>query len=211
MVVAGLFISGCHKRYQRHAKDLGHVKLVVERPAGATVESADADVAIPADETGVVETVAEVAMDVATVVLAAKAQKKLDRATSPGETRAAMAAGLLQSVDNESLPYKVGEKGRSRLVISIENYGLDASSGMPMAFVSTRTSIFNKQGKPVYRAMETCYRSIGPDAQIPIDSVDNLLAMKALSELGAKRMAKIMESLTEQCAEEIAAELVLHL
>ena len=140
-----------------------------------------------------------------------KAQKKLNKGTSAKETRDAMAVGLLQSVDNSALPYKVGEKGRSRLIISIEDYGLDASTGVPTAFVNTRTTITNKKGKVVYRAMEICRRSIGPDAQIPIDTVDELLAIQALSELGPKRMGKVLEQLTQTCAEEIATELVTHL
>ena len=208
-LLAGTMAStGCHKRYQKHADDLGHVKVVVRPPGNATVETGDLDTETP--ET-LAEAAVEAASEVATIVLASKAQKKLNRGTSAAETRAAMATGLLQSVDNEALPYKVGEKGRSRLIISIENYGLDASTGVPTAFMNTWTSIVNKQGKVVYRATEVCRRSIGPDAQIPLDTIDKLLAIHALSELGSKRMGKVLEQLTQTCAEEIAAELVTHL
>ena len=203
-----LSITGCHKRYQKHADDLGHVKVVVQKPGSATVETSDASGEAPQS---LAEAAVETASEVATVVLAAKAQKKLNRATSPDTTRDAMATGLLQSVDQEALPYKVGEKGRSRLIITIVNYGLDASTGEPTAFVNTRTSIKNKQGKVVYRASETCRRSIGPDAEIPFDTIDELLAVKALSELGTKRMERVLEQLTQTCAEEIAQELVTHL
>ena len=200
--------TGCHKRYQKHADQLGHVKVVVKTPGPAVVETGDADVEV---ENDVVEAAVEVAAEVATIVLATKAQKKLNKGTSAQETRDLMATGLLQSVDNAALPYKVGEKGRSRLIISIEDYGLDASTGVPTAFVNTRTTIMNKQGKVVYRAMEICRRSIGPDADIPFDTVDELLAIKALSELGPKRMGNVLEQLTETCAEEIATELVTHM
>ncbi|HCH63474.1 MAG: hypothetical protein CL927_06915 [Deltaproteobacteria bacterium] len=209
LLFGGLLAStGCHKRYQRHADDLGHVKVVVRDPGIATVQTGDSDIAEPETLT---EAAIETASEVATIVLASKAQKKLNRGTSAAETRAAMATGLLQSVDNEALPYKVGEKGRSRLIISIENYGLDASTGVPTAFMNTWTSIVNKQGKVVYRATEICRRSIGPDAQIPFDTVDELMAIHALSELGPKRMGKVLEQLTQTCAEEIATELVTHL
>ena len=132
--------TGCHKRYQKHADQLGHVKVVVKTPGPAVVETGDADVEV---ENDVVEAAVEVAAEVATIVLATKAQKKLNKGTSAQETRDLMATGLLQSVDNAALPYKVGEKGRSRLIISIEDYGLDASTGVPTAFVNTRTTIMN--------------------------------------------------------------------
>jgi hypothetical protein len=208
LLTAGLGSIGCHKRYQKHADQLGHVKVVVQTPGPAVVETGDPDVEL---ENDLVEAAIEVAAEVATIVLATKAQKKLNKGTSAKETRDSMATGLLQSVDNTALPYKVGEKGRSRLIISIQDYGLDASTGVPTAFVNTRTTITNKQGKVVYRAMESCRRSIGPDADIPFDTVDELMAIQALSELGPKRMGHVLEQLTETCAEEIATELVTHL
>ena len=113
LLAGSLAAAGCHKRYQKHADQLGHVKVVVQTPGPAVVETGSADVEV---ENDAVEAAVEIAADVATIVLATKAQKKLNKGTSAKETRDAMAVGLLQSVDNSALPYKVGEKGRSRLV-----------------------------------------------------------------------------------------------
>ena len=42
-------------------------------------------------------------------------------------------------------------------------------------------------------------------------TVQLLLAIQALSELGPKRMGTVLEQLTQTCAEEIATELITHL
>lgn len=111
-------------------------------------------------------------------------------------------------VDTTALPYKIGEKGCAHVVISIEACGLGASIGVPTALVSPRTTIRHKNGTGMHRATEVCRRSSKPDAQTPIDTIAELLALQARSELGPKRMGKVLEQRTETCAAEVTSELV---
>ena len=154
---------------------------------------------------------AEVGVQVASVLLGSKAQKKLDKAITSKEARDALKGAFMSDVDSQPLPYTVGDKGRARLTIEITDFGLDASSGQPMAFVRTKTTIHNKKGERVYRATETCTRSLGPGMDIPLSGADELIAVKTLSELSPKKMEKVVTGVVEQCAEEVSAELVTHL
>lgn len=206
--------TGCHGRYKRNADSLGKVQVVVRAPTSPEVVvngpsvSADTEDATPAE---VAREAAEVGMQVASVVLGAKAQKKLDRAVTTDEAKVALKSSFLSDLDAEALPYKVGEKGRARLTIEITDLGLDASSGTPSAFVRTRTTIHDKTGKKVYRATETCIRTLGPGMDIPMTSADELMAARQLADLSPKKMEKVVMGVVEQCAEEVAMELVTHL
>lgn len=213
-LTALLATTGCHGRYKRNADSLGKVQVVVRAPTSPEVVvngpsvSADTEDATPAE---VAREAAEVGMQVASVVLGAKAQKKLDRAVTTDEAKVALKSSFLSDVDAEALPYKVGEKGRARLTIEITDLGLDASSGTPSAFVRTRTTIHDKTGKKVYRATETCIRTLGPGMDIPMTSADELMAARQLADLSPKKMEKVVMGVVEQCAEEVAMELVTHL
>jgi len=207
-LVALSMLVGCHGRYKRNADALGKVQVVVRAPSGPVVShNGGIDVAPTEGVAGA----AEVGMEVATVVLGQKAQKKLERAMSPKEAREVLQAAFLADVDDQPLPYKVADKGRARLTIEITDFGLDASSGQPAAFVQTKTTIHDKKGKKVYRATETCVRTLGPGMDIPLTGADELAAMRQLADLSPKRMNTVLTALAEQCAVEVAAELVDHL
>lgn len=211
-IIFGLFVLsslvGCHGRYKRNADALGKVQVVVRAPAGPVVSHQGGVELAPTEG---VAGVAEVGMGVATVVLGQKAQRKLDRAVSPKEARLALESAFMADVGSQPLPYAVGDKGRARLTIEITDFGLDAGSGQPSAFVQTRTTIHDKKGKKVYRASETCVRTLGPGMDIPLTGADELVAMRQLADLSPKRMNTVLMGLAEQCASEVAAELVDHL
>lgn len=209
-IVALSTLVGCHGRYKRNAESLGKVKVVVRAPSGPVVSHDDGFDAQPEDASAV-QVAAEVGMEVATVVLGQKAQRKLDKAMPSAEARELMKASFMDDVDGQRLPYKVGEKGRARMIIEITDFGLDASSGQPAAFVQTKTTIEDKTGKKVYRATERCIRTLGPGMDIPFTGADELAAMKQLADLSPKKMDKVLTALVEQCATEVADELVDHL
>ena len=207
--------TGCHGKYKRNADSLGKVSVTVRAPTNPEVVVGGPGVVVDTDgETTRAEQAqqaAEVGVQVASVMLGSKAQKKLDKAITSKEARDALKVAFMSDVDGQPLPYTVGDKGKARLTIEITDFGLDASSGTPSAFVRTKTTIHNKKGERVYRATETCTRSLGPGMDIPLASVDELFAVKTLSELSPKKMEKVVTSVVEQCAEEVSAELVTHL
>ncbi len=199
--------TGCHARYRRNADSRGRVRVTVQTPDAAVVAGGRGDPVAQAAAGDVVGA----GVEVATVMLGIKAQKKLNRGTDPVETRDALAAGVLEGAQDQPLPYKVGEKGRSELVITIDDWGLDASSGTPMAYLDTRSAIYNKDGKVVYRASERCERTLGQGMQIPLEGVDELAAMQQLADMKPQQMHRVLGALTEQCSAQIARELATHL
>jgi len=206
--------TGCHGRYKRNADALGKVQVVVRAPTSPEVVVSGPQVDVSTGEetaAGQVQDAAELGMRVASVVLGAKAQKKLDRAVTSKEARQALKTAFMSDVDSQPLPYNPGEKGRARLTIEITDFGLDASSGTPTAFVHTRTTIHDKKGKKVYRATESCTRTLGPGMDIPLTGADELIAVRQLADLSPKKMEKVVTSVVEQCAQEVSAELVDHL
>jgi hypothetical protein len=206
--------TGCHGRYKRNADALGKVQVVVRVPTSPEVVVHGPSVSVDTEEATPAEAAreaAEVGMQVASVVLGAKAQKKLDRAVTSDEAKAALEAAFMADVETQALPYDVGDKGRARLTIEVTDLGLDASSGTPSAFVRTRTTIHDKTGKKVYRATETCSRTLGPGMDIPLTGADELMAARQLADLSPKKMEKVVMGVVEQCAEEVSLELVTHL
>ncbi|HCH62532.1 MAG: hypothetical protein CL927_00140 [Deltaproteobacteria bacterium] len=207
--------TGCHGKYKRNANALGKVSVTVRAPANPEVvvggPSLDVDTDGEITKAERAQQAAQAGVQVASVMLGTKAQKKLDRAVSSNEARAALKVAFMEDVDSQPLPYTVGEKGKSRLTIEITDFGLDATSGQPMAFIRTRTTIHNRKGDRVYRATETCTRTLGPGMDIPFSGADELVAVKQLADLSPKRMEKVVTAVVEQCAEEVSAELVSHL
>lgn len=200
-------LTGCRARYKKNAESLGKVRVTVQAADGPVVNSGGGDPVGAAVEGDVVGA----GVEAATVVLSMRAQKKLTRGVDPTETRDALAAGVVDNAQDQNLPYKVGETGRSELVITIDDWGLDASTGTPMAYLQTSSAIYNKQGKVVYRASETCQRTIGQGMQIPVEGVAELTAMQTLADMKPKQMRRVLTALTEQCSEQIARELATHL
>jgi hypothetical protein len=206
--------TGCHGRYKRNADALGRVQVVVRAPTSPEVQVSGPVMSAPTGEetsADVAREAAQVGMQLASVILGQKAQKKLDRAVTSKEARGVLEAAFMADVGDQPLPYKPGEKGRARLTIEITDFGLDASAGRPSAFVNTRTTIHDKKGQKVYRASETCYRTLGPGADIPFTGADELAAVKQLADLPPKKMEKVVLAVVEQCAEEVSYELVSHL
>lgn len=206
--------TGCHGRYKRNADALGKVQVVVRVPTSPKVVVGGSTASVSTGEETQLDQAreaAELGMQVASVVLGHKAQKKLDRAITSKEARKALEEAFMADVGSQALPYKPGEKGRARLTIEITDFGLDASSGTPSAFVRTRTTIHDRSGKRVYRASETCTRTLGPGMDIPFTGADELAAAKHLADLSPKRMDTVITSVVEQCAEEVSFELVTHL
>ena len=207
--------TGCHGKYKRNADALGKVSVVVRAPTNPEVMVGSPMVSVdtgeeksPAEQA---QDAAEVGMHVASVVLGQKAQKKLNKAVTSKEAREALKVAFMDDVDSQPLPYDVGEKGKARLTIEITDFGLDATSGQPSAFVRTRTTIHNRKGERVYKATETCTRTLGPGMDIPLSGVDELVAVKQLADLSPKKMEKVVTAVVEQCAEEVSNELVKHL
>ena len=206
LLVASSLLIGCHGRYKRNADALGKVRLEVRAPAGPQVSVDTAP--LPTSGEAPATEVIEAGVGVATVLLGHKVEKKLRRSISSDEAEAALTAAFLGDVAGEPLPYTVGTKGRAKLTIEIVDFGLDASGGTPAAYVMTRTTIHDKTGKKVYKATEMCSRTIGPGMDVPLTTVDDLVAMKQLSELSPKRMNTVVTAVVEQCGEEITQELL---
>jgi uncharacterized lipoprotein YajG len=207
--------TGCHGKYKRNADALGKVSIVVRAPTSPEVVVNGPMVSVDTDgETTAVDQArdaAEMGVQIASVVLGAKAQKKLDKAVTSKEARDTLQTAFMADVESQPLPYEVGDKGRARLTIEITDFGLDATSGQPTAFISTRTTIHNKKGERVYKASETCHRTLGPGMDIPLTGADELVAVKQLADLSPKKMERVVTAVVEQCAEEISYELVAHL
>lgn len=207
-VLASLILPACHGRYKRNADSLGKVRVKVQVPADPRVEVGSppqADIPENAVEA------AELGIDLAKVVLGTKVERKLDKAVQPGEARTALVDTFAAELDVKGLPYKVGDEGRSRMIIVVEDFGLDATNGTPTAFVSTHTEIFNRDGKKVYNSRSVCTRDLGPGLNLPFTSADDLAALQTLNGLKPGQMEAVLLKVTEQCAAEVAAKLVSHL
>lgn len=205
-------ITGCHARYKNNAHTLGRVRVQVRAQGGPSIVSSEAD-AVAAALSGELSAGAliEAGLETATLVLSAKAERKLRKGVTRRETREAMAAWVLQDAQAQDLPYTVRDKGRSRMLIVVRDYGVDTTVGSPVAFLATSTSIFNQQGRPVYRATETCTRTLGTGMQIDIGDLSELAAMQRLADTSPAQFDRLLARLTRSCAKEIAEELSAHL
>jgi hypothetical protein len=117
-VLASLILPACHGRYKRNADSLGKVRVKVQVPADPRVEVGSppqADIPENAVEA------AELGIDLAKVVLGTKVERKLDKAVQPGEARTALVDTFAAELDVKGLPYKVGDEGRSRMIIVVED------------------------------------------------------------------------------------------
>lgn len=209
LAVSALLATGCHGRYKRNADSLGKVAVDVQINTEPRVDGGE----VPLDAPTNAAEAAEAGVRMASVVLGRKAQKKLSRAVDSETAEAVLDDAFDAELARKRLPYKTGDKGRAELVIEVVDFGLDASMGTPEAYVSTVTTIHDKKGKRVYRARETCTREVGPGLGVGLDftGLGELAAMKALSEMKPKQMEKVVLKVTEQCAGEVADELVKHL
>jgi hypothetical protein len=195
--------TGCHSRYKRRADSLGPVALAVAPAPDAAVVAWDGDGTAPGTAAGLVE----LGVGIAAVVVGTKVEQGLQESVEPEALAAGLEAGLWRGVAGEDLPYAVSDTGDNTLSVEIVEHGLDVTDGAPVLFLRVKTELHDGAGRRVYRGWQQCEAGVGAGEEVPLTSIDELVALNKARKRSPERLAARLLKLGERCGTRVVAKL----
>ena len=213
LALALLTLTGCHARYKKMAPRIGGVRPAVSVQGAPSLRLGQA--AVPEAGSGsLAEDVVDVAVAVGTLAQAPKANGVLRRAVSPEAVAQALEASLLDSPLASALPHTIGPDGKHVMQVTVTDYGVDVSSGVPTFFTSVSVRIDRKRdGERVYRASTTCSEPLTDMHTVPLATVQKFQSLQGLGEVAAlepEELAAVAMVGVERCGQQVVERMIRH-
>ena len=213
LALALLTLTGCHARYKQLAPRIGGVRPAVSVPGAPSLHLGQA--AVPEVGSGnPVEDVVDAAVAVGTLAQAPKANGVLRRAVSPEAVAEALEASLLDAPLAGALPHAIKPDGKHVMQVTVTDYGVDVSGGVPTFFTSVSVRIDRKRdGKRVYRATTTCSEPITDMPSVPLATVQKFQSLQGLGEVAAltpDELNAIAMAGIDRCGQRVVERMVRH-